>query len=540
MPLMDAPQPTSTKVTSCGRTCAAMLAALLSGWCFAQDAKKVEPPQPPFVPKITISKETTWATEPVGANGFVDYVTVLNRQGSRGITLENNAMVPLSHALGPRPEVSRLPDRYFELLGIEPLPDEGPYFDSLWKWWDRKGKKLPPGGEKEFEGWEELANARPWTANEFPDLAEWLADMATPLRIAVEASERTEFLTPLFDEPGDPLCGVCLTVQQKTRELCRALVTRAMLRLGEENRFDAWNDLLAAHRLGRLIGRGPFAMDGLVGYGTEREVIAGELRLISETQPSSKFTSRYLKQLSRLPPISPIIDKINNSERASFADVVQQIAGNRIATDDFGTDTDKAWHEKLVEDAVIRQIDWDEILRTGNRRYDQWGVALRQPTYRLREEALRPWDDELKRLTQRREKAAELFTTLKGKPALTSLTSDVLAAVWLPGIRGVHRHETRCEQWFRNLEVALALSAWRGEHDSYPEALVDLTPQYLATVPLDLFTDQPLRYERTANGYHFYSLGINGTDDQGRGLEDTPKGDDLAVQMPMPLPKAKP
>ena len=518
----------------------AVLVMCFTHWCSAQEVNQPAS-KPAFVPKITVSKETTWATEPVGANGFVDYFTVLNRQSGRGVTRENNAVVVLSRALGPQPEGRRgQPDRYYELLGIEPLPKDGPYFEYLWKWWDRKGKKLPPGGEKEFWVWEEQANARPWTANEFPDLAEWLADMDAPLQLAVEASERTEFYSPLFHEPGHPLCNVFLSVQSKTRTVARALVTRAMLRLGEENRFEAWNDLLAAHRLSRLIGRGPFAMDGLISYGTERDVIEGELRLISETQPSGKFTSRYHKQLSRLPPITPIIDKIDRSERASYLDLCQQIAGNRIRTMDFAEKSDTAWHEKLVEDSVRSQIDWDEVLRNGNRRFDRLIVALRHPTYQEREAALRPWDDEFKTLNERRQQAAELYTTLKGKPALTALTSDVLTAVTFEAIRRCSLAETKCRQRSRNLEIALALSAWRSDHDSYPKSLDDLAPQYLTTVPTDSFTDQPLRYERTADGYRFYSFGPNGTDDQGRGESDLPAADDLIVQMPLPLPKAKP
>lgn len=129
---------------------------------------------------------------------------------------------------------------------------------------------------------------------------------------------------------------------------------------------------------------------------------------------------------------------------------------------------------------------------------------------------------------------------MKGKPAQTALTSDVLTAVGFTGIRGGHLAETKCRQRSRNLEIALALSAWRGDHDSYPKSLADLAPQYLTAVPTDFFTDQPLRYERTADGYRFYSFGPNGTDDQGRGESDMPFGDDLIVQMPVPLPKAKP
>lgn len=514
-----------------------LLSLINGGW--GQDARPA--PKPAFVPKITISRETTWATEPLRLNGDVDYFAYFNRRAARGVTPENNAVVILARALGPAPENGRgFSDRYYELLGIEPLPKAGPYFDYLWQWWDRKGKKLPPGGEKEYWKWERQANARPWTAKEFPDLAEWLADMEAPLRLAAEASERAEFFSPSPETAGEPLCRGSMSVQSKTRTLCRALVTRAMLRLGEEDRFAAWNDLIVAHRLARLIGRGPFGMDGLIGYGTEREVITGELQLISATQPSSKFTSRYFKQLGQLPPLSPILDKIDGFERAMYLDACQQLARNRLRKDDFGDDSDTAWLAKFVEEAVHQQVDWDAVLRIGNRRFDQLIAALRQPTYREREAALRPLDDELAALAKRREQAAELFASLQGRADLTALTSDALSSAWMPRIRVSHRSETAARQRLRNLEIALALSAWRSEHHSFPESLADLVPKYLAVMPHDHFTDQPLHYERTADGYRLYSFGVNGKDNEGRGPEDTPEADDLAVQMPLPRRKVDP
>ncbi len=399
-------------------SCLAVFGVCLSAWSFAQDAA-VEPPKPAFVPKITISKETTWATEPLGPNGGVDYVTLFNQRAARGVTLENNAAVILVRALGPAPEGGRgVSDHYYELLGIDPLPKDGPYFDYFWKWRDRNGKKLLPGGEKEFEGWETAANSRPWIAQEFPDLAEWLADMEAPLRVAAEASERSEFFSPSPENADEPLCRGSLSVQSKTRTLCRTLVTRAMLRLGEEDRFAAWNDLLVAHRLARLIGRGPFGMHGLVGYGTEREVIAGELQLISATQPSSKFTSRYLKQLGQLPPLSPTIDKIDGFDRAMYLDACQQLARSRLSKNDFRDDSDAVWLAKFVEQEIHRQVDWNAVLRTGNRRFDQLVAALRRPTYRDREAALRPLDEEFTAMAERRKQAAELFASLKSQTAL--------------------------------------------------------------------------------------------------------------------------
>ena len=85
----------------------------------------------------------------------------------------------------------------------------------------------------------------------------------------------------------------------------------------------------------------------------------------------------------------------------------------------------------------------------------------------------------------------------------------------------------------RSLELAFALAAWRSEHDSYPDSLDKLAPKYIAEVPKDLFIDQPLKYERTTDGYRFYSIGQNEKDDEGRSSDDAPQGDDIVVRMPV-------
>jgi hypothetical protein len=52
-------------------------------------------------PKFTIGKETTFVTEPLDKDGYVDYSTALNKALSKGITPKTNANVLVWHALVP-------------------------------------------------------------------------------------------------------------------------------------------------------------------------------------------------------------------------------------------------------------------------------------------------------------------------------------------------------------------------------------------------------------------------------------------------------
>jgi hypothetical protein len=109
----------------------------------------------------------------------------------------------------------------------------------------------------------------------------------------------------------------------------------------------------------------------------------------------------------------------------------------------------------------------------------------------------------------------------------------------MPAVRWMKRVADRTEQGERNLHLAFALAAYRGEHGRYPEGLDALAPKYLAVVPTDLFSGQALLYRPSERGYLLYSVGVNGRDEQGHGADDTPRGDDLPIRMPLPALKRK-
>lgn len=71
--------------------------------------------------------------------------------------------------------------------------------------------------------------------------------------------------------------------------------------------------------------------------------------------------------------------------------------------------------------------------------------------------------------------------------------------------------------------IACALERYRVAEGRYPEKLDALFPRYMAKVPDDIYTGQPLKYEITSNGkFVLHSVGWNQTDDHCK-----PDSDDL-------------
>ena len=272
-------------------------------------------------PKHTISKETTYITEPLRKDGSVDYVAALNQRFSQGVTPENSAAVLFWKAVGPgeiRPEHR---NRYFQMLGIPPLPEKGDYFVDLDKYLaQRPDAAMPAGARSEPktkpDAYQRIEPAlqRPWSSKEFPVLAAWLADNDKPLTLLVEASKRPRRFDPLVCREKTPLIAVlqpAMSAFHGPGNIVRRVRARAMLRLREGELEQAWEDLLTCHRLARLVGQGPTVMEAFVACSIEDAACAGDKALLQHAHLTATQAAQMREDLDRLPAMPNVADKLD-------------------------------------------------------------------------------------------------------------------------------------------------------------------------------------------------------------------------------------
>jgi hypothetical protein len=314
-----------------------------------------------------------------------------------------------------------------------------------------------------------------------------------------------------------------------------------MLRVEEGRYEEAWQDLLACHRLGRLVARGATLIEALVGIAVDQIASQADLVYLERAPLTSAQIRDRLKDLQGLPPIPPMADKMELGERFAFLGALQSIrrggAGTLEAIDG---QVSKPTPE---EEKALDLIDWEAALRAGNRCYDLAAAAMRYQKRAEREKALDQIEKAIKALTTGGVGPTDLARLLRGKDSPGKLIGqkigNVLLGLLFPAIRKVQSAHDRAEQVHRNLHVAIALAAYHRDHGRYPEKLDDVAPRYLATVPNDLFSGKTLVYRRSEKGYLFYSVGVNGVDEGGRWYDDDPPGDDPGVRMPLPALKMK-
>lgn len=490
----------------------------------------------PQAPLISISPETTVITEPLRSDGYVDYVAALNEHFGEGVTPENNALVGYLRAYGPQAVPLKVRPRFYELLGIDPLPENGEYFLPFYEYVEQElaGEDRTKAEEEYF-----AEEREDWSLDSYPHLADWLEVNRGPLDAIVAASEKSRFYQPLVcPEPDGGSWDTVFNsfdLTQLDREAVRALSMRALFRAGAGDVAGALNDLDAGHRLARHHVNGPYAIDQIMAYGLDMIVFENEKLLLNQGKLTAEESARLRRQLESLPSLPPLVETMELGERYFALDGVatvcrrgpeylqdlrEMIPGGNLAI------------SAKVDSEAFRLADWDQILRNINQRNESLCQAMRIADRQQRKEALRTHDQELADRLQRFTNPRRLFWMISTTPAqevaTEYLTLELLFPfpifdISLPGIEDFARlrYELAC--------TGATLAEYRAREGEYPESLQQLVPGLLGEVPADRFTGEPLVYRRSENGYRLYSLGPNGVDDGGVDFSESGEFADMVL-----------
>ncbi|KPK80528.1 MAG: hypothetical protein AMJ81_11940 [Phycisphaerae bacterium SM23_33] len=481
----------------------------------------------PVPAKLTISRETTFITGPLNPDGTPNYVAALDALAAEGVTKDNNAAIPLLQALGPAmlPETTR--QEILRRLGSPPLPGPDDCFITL-EAWNAEHPEWPVGDELD------LAAEGPWASKDMPGLAKWLDANAKALDLLVAATDRPRYYVPLVSESDPPrVLDVVMPPMGLLQCASRALTARAMRRLHEGQIQGAWSDILAAHRLGRLLSQRPILLDKVVGVGFEQRAARAATRLAGSGRLTAPQAERMLADLAALPVAGDIADGFGRSERFVMLDsFVAMSQGMPI-------DQMQQRSARPAPSGRWPRMDFDEMMRVANRGFDRVVAAHREDTFAKREHAFDQLQEELDALCRKtRTRGRILLLKLAGWPCRKRLSrelANVLVSLLVPSLSRVSLLQDACRTHVNLENIALAIAAYRAEKGRWPAQLKDLSPAYLKEVPPDRFTGKPLIYKLQPKGYVLYSVGPNMVDDEGRGWNGETVGDDIAVSVPPPV-----
>ncbi len=506
------------------------LASLAALVCGVLVAAPVEPKAP--TPKFKLGKETTYIDGPLDKDGYLDYEAALNERLKGKTTPDTNAVVLLLKCFGPKPEGKELHADFYKELGVEAPPDKGEYLipDSVHFREEMRGEE-----SQAFFDLDARLRKRAWKAADSPKHAEWLKLNEKPLVFVIGASNRPDYFNPMISRDKDGrrgnLLGARLGHAQSCRYAASLLSTRSMHFVGEGKIDEALADALAIHRLGRLVTRGGFLIEYLVGIALQAIAHGCEVAIFEQGKPSAKQALAYRDELLKLSSIPTVAEKLN-SERLMCLDAIQSTLKDGWDIFSF------AWMDAKKSKMIVKGLDGDAILIMTNVWFDKYESAMKKPTRAERVAAVDIPDKELGTLKEGMKDLKSIDELVKQAEVeklgahVTERVGLAYVNILMPAFGKIGNAADRAEQLHRNGLLAAALAAHFADTQKYPDKLAALAPKYLDKLPVDIFSGKPLLYTETKTGYLFYSVGVNGADDGGQLLSEEPRGDDLGVRMP--------
>lgn len=526
-------------------------------------------------PRIVVSRETTFITSPLRADGLPDYAThVLDRMG-RGTPPGENAAAAVLQATWPMGLDATGLAAVCRELGLSGVPpDVAPL-----AWADADGnlkgrvaeflatRRPVPSGPGSLPDPARLAGdvidrswAEPWRADDCPPLAAWAGDNSPALDLVVAGAARPRSVMPpaelLVARPGAALVPMSFDDLTALRNIARSLAARAMLRLGEGRTAAAWRDVHALHRLARLIvppGRDDFLVAHLVSVALGSVANAATLQVLQAPKLSPEDAATIRHDLEALPPRADAGSAVA-MERLLPLEVVVSLATThggdraRVLTSVLSAvEADWTFHTSL---------DLNVLLRAVNDFHDRVAAAVRLTDRVARDRAFDAIDASIAAGVRRPTGWRRWARVLRLATNRTARSEDVAArtiAMMLSSTQAAADAFDRARGEFALLRVAAALADFRarglgGPLAPYPQRLDELVPAVLAELPCDPFSGDPLTYDRRGDGYLLYAVGVNGVDDAGtsgdvvRGewvLHDPsasrpPHGLDTVIRLPTP------
>lgn len=336
----------------------------------------------------------------------------------------------------------------------------------------------------------------------------------------IRAATRLEYRGYEYQSENGDLIGVLLPNLSPVREVTRALIADGRRAQSEGRLADALTNYLDAARAGAQTGQGHTLIENLVGVAVQSAANGALLDLVGSAPPGQIDFDTVADQLEAAGAPLPA-DHAMQAERAMFLDATQRMFERDPDTGEVRPSPQGIGQfisqggASITDDPNALSLAWnlagtnfDQTIAEGNRYYDQVAAAARMP-YQEGRAVMRDLESALTETTN---------------PLLRTLT---------PAFSRSQFVRTRGEAERRGTITVARIRAFEQRNGRLPESLDELGA---GTAFVDPFSNQPLRYQRTADGFRLYSVGDNGQDDGGT-HDPKAENNDFVIWPRPPAPK---
>lgn len=356
-----------------------------------------------------------------------------------------------------------------------------------------------PSGSNSFRIW---FSGLPCTAA--ADYLAWSDEFESDFDLIREALKR-----PFCRMNGDYQDPVTIPIPKflTLRIVSQTLAQRAQCQLLLEQSEAAFRDLSLVHDLGHILeakpaGK-PMTLLAAMVHGALAQlyvqVVADGLRLHAWHEPQLVAIQAQLRSLNLLPFVSDAFA----TERVSLCHTLETLTAGESSQILYGQNT-PGMSARLTDPIFI----FLALAPRGWVYHNMATVAGRQQM------ALDSLDrSQTLILPQNANKLSQEYTLASSK---RFSPRSFLADNFLPNFTRAIQQTARTQTLVNEARAACALEQYHRAKGQYPPKLDTLSPQFLESIPLDVFCGKPLAYRVTeGDKYTLYSIGWNGKDDGG-------------------------
>lgn len=459
-----------------------------------------------WLPALEVTTETTWLTQPVGENGYVDYLGHLRteyvRQGGFAdpgdpwhIMIEDERRGQTS---------------VDGVLYVDPVQEFRASLDAETEMFER---------EQQVENFEEellpALTSGPWQADDHPVVAATVEQNAEWYQKLEECRSPVSYLT-FPDGTGEPVENIAgyigLVGTDSARQIQERFLLRMGLHFGQQNPSSAVTDALFLYR---ALAREQFCMVQLMQQRRHERRLT--LMLIQGLLMSETLDEETLDLVEKLPTNASDLEfsKRLQVERMISLDYMTCMHRARFFTDfQMDQNVPSDVYQWIVARQRAHSIDWNALLRHENAFVDKISSLADGDSWLAAHEGIRRLcepegaDEAKKKIAN-----VQMWQIFPDTATFSLALQDSHPFI-------VIGHLATAEILLRRrvVQIAARLSVWKLRHTAFPDRLEQLQtlkgfkPMGQKEL-IDPFTGKPLNYSAQNDGFEIRSLGRNGKPD---------------------------
>ncbi|MGB2809521.1 MAG: hypothetical protein WBC22_17395, partial [Sedimentisphaerales bacterium] len=351
-------------------------------------------------------------------------------------------------------------------------------------------------------------------------IGKWLTDNDEVLELVV-AGSRKPYYWQHYE--GEDMLSVLLPHLSGCRNLAKALCRRSRL-LAEKGRYEeAFSDIKVCYRFGRHVkGTKLVLVEQLVGIAIEAIAVGNLRHILSEHEVDSETLTMLQRDLEQIMTGEEFAMSFAGEKMFIYDEIQRcftedQFGGghlylSRISQVSSGGDESVPSLQDFILGTIFEPEAWPVMVK----------VLFFHPNKQQTREATDRFYAYCETIAQKTPAQIRKQGINVEKETMKIIKDNVFLDILAPALQRAseigQRHRTNVEATV----TILALQRYKTDKDSFPNDLQQLiTAGYLRQLPLDVYSDKPLVYRKTADSFILYSVGDDFEDDGGKPGEDS-------------------